>query len=444
MNPLDRRIIALALPALGSLAVEPIYVLVDTAIVGRLGTDQLAGLAVAATVLSFVFIGSNFLTYGTTERVARNLGAGDPVAAANAGVQGMWVAAIVGIPLALILFAVARPLSAVLGASDDVLDYATTFLTISAVGVPFVLVTLASQGVLRGKSDYITPLWILLASNVANVLIELVLVFALDLGVAGSAWSTVIAQIGAACAFAWRIRRPLRPASITRPDRAGMAPLMTAGTHLLLRVGSMLAVFAGATMVAARIDKPTLAAHQIVMSMFLFLALVLDALAVPAQTIVAEDLGRDDRSTAAQVAARAARLSLITGVALGLLLAAVAPVLPRLFTDDQAVIDRAVAGLWWLAVVLIPGAIAFAYDGVLIGAADYRFLGRAASLYLLAVLPIGAITLLYPALGIAGIWGGLLVWMTIRATANHIRTKHVLVREPAGWGQAPSVPLLDS
>jgi MATE family, multidrug efflux pump len=406
-------------------------VLVDTAIVGRLGTDQLAGLAVAATVLSFVFIGSNFLTYGTTERVARNLGAGDPVAAANAGVQGMWVSALVGIPLALVLFAVARPLSQLLGASDAVLDYATTFLTISAVGVPFVLVTLAAQGVLRGKSDYLTPLWILLAANVANVLIELVLVFVLDLGVAGSAWSTVFVQIVAAGAFAWRVRRPLRPASITRPDRAGMAPLMTAGTHLLLRVGSMLAVFAGATMVAARIDKPTLAAHQIVMSMFLFLALVLDALAVPAQTIVAEDLGRHDRATAAEVATRATRLSLITGVALGGLLAALAPVLPHLFTDDQAVIDRAVAGMWWLAIVLVPGAIAFAYDGVLIGAADYRFLGRAALLYLVAVLPFGVLTLLYPELGIAGIWAGLLFWMTLRAAANHIRTKHVLVREPA-------------
>ena len=245
MNAVDRRIISLALPALGSLAVEPIYVLVDTAIVGQLGTEQLAGLAVAATVLSFVFIGSNFITYGTTERVARNLGAGDQVAAANAGVQAMWAAALVGVPAAVLLFVVARPLSAVLGASDEVLDHATTFLTISAVGVPFVLVTLASQGVLRGKSDYMTPLWILLVANVANVLIELVLVFGLDLGVAGSAWSTVIAQVGAAVAFAWRVRRPLRPASITRPDRAGMTPLMTAGTHLLLRVGSMLAVFAG-------------------------------------------------------------------------------------------------------------------------------------------------------------------------------------------------------
>ena len=217
MNAVDRRIISLALPALGSLAVEPIYVLVDTAIVGQLGTEQLAGLAVAATVLSFVFIGSNFITYGTTERVARNLGAGDQVAAANAGVQAMWAAALVGVPAAVLLFVVARPLSAVLGASDEVLDHATTFLTISAVGVPFVLVTLASQGVLRGKSDYMTPLWILLVANVANVLIELVLVFGLDLGVAGSAWSTVIAQVGAAVAFAWRVRRPLRPAAWGQP-----------------------------------------------------------------------------------------------------------------------------------------------------------------------------------------------------------------------------------
>jgi Na+-driven multidrug efflux pump len=201
---------------------------------------------------------------------------------------------------------------------------------------------------------------------------------------------------------------------------------MTAGTHLLLRVGSMLAVFAGATMVAARIDEPTLAAHQIVMSMFLFLALTLDALAVPAQTIVAEELGRGERQTAAQVAGRATRLSLITGTALCMLLATLAPVLPHLFTDDDEVISRAVAGLLWLALVLVPGAIAFAYDGVLIGAADYRFLGRAAFLYLLVVIPIGVVTLLYPQLGIAGIWGGLLIWMMIRAAANHIRTNHVL------------------
>ena len=408
--------------------------LVDTAIVGRLGTEQLAGLAIAATALSFVFIGSNFLTYGTTERVARNLGAGDRAAAGNVGVQAMWLSLLVGLPAAVALFLAAEPVSAALGASDEVLDHAATYLAISAVGVPFFLLTLSAQGMLRGESNYIAALWILLASNVANVVLEIVFVFVLDTGMAGSAWATVIAQIGAALAFLWHVRMRLRNASVRRPDRRGMAPLARAGTHLLLRVGSMLAVFAGAAVVAARIDEPTLAAHQIVMSLFLFLALTLDALAVPAQTIVAEALGRDDRPMAAEVARRAVRLSLFTGAVLGAVVALLAPLLPHVFTDDGAVIDRATSALWWLAVLLIPGAIAFAYDGVLIGAGDYRFLGRAALLYLVAVVPIAALTLVFSELGIAGIWCGLLLWMTIRAAVNHLRTNTVLAqpRLPTG------------
>jgi Na+-driven multidrug efflux pump len=241
----------------------------------------------------------------------------------------------------------------------------------------------------------------------------------------------VIGQVGAAAAFVWRVRRTLESASVLGPDRSGLAPLASAGSHLLLRVGSMLAVFAGATTVAARIDEPTLAAHQIVMSLFLFLALSLDALAVPAQTIVAEDLGRHQRARAAEVAGRAVRLSLMTGGVLCVALALLAPLLPHLFTGDEAVISRATAGLWWLAAVLLPGAVAFAYDGVLIGAADYRFLGQAAFGYLLAVVPFGVVTLLFPQLGIAGIWAGLLAWMTLRAAVNHARTQKVLGSPPS-------------
>lgn len=422
----DRRILSLALPALGSLAVEPVYVLVDTAIVGRIGTDELAGLAVAATVLSFVVAGSNFLTYGTTERVARRLGAGDRESAANVGVQAMWLALLVGIPAAPLLIALARPISSLFGATGAVLDHAVTYLSISAVGVPFVLITLAAQGVLRGASDYITPLWILLASNVANIVIEVVLVFGLDLGVAGSAWSTVVSQIAAAVAFVWILRDRFLRATIRRPNRAGLAPLVSAGRYLLLRVGSMLVVFGGATAVAARIDDTTLAAHQIVMSLFLFLALTLDALAVPAQTLVAEELGRDAMSTAYHVARRAVRLSIIAGIGLGVVIAVLAPFIPSVFTGDEAVASRATAGLLWLAVMMLPGAVAFAYDGILIGAGDYRFLGRAAFGYLLAVTPIAIVTLLTPELGIGGIWAGLTLWMIIRAVVNDRRTRIVL------------------
>ena len=432
LQPIDRRILRLAVPALGSLAVEPIYVLVDTAIVGRLGTDQLAGLAIAATVLSFIVAGSNFLTYGTTERVARRLGGGDHAGAANVGVQAMWLSLIVGLPAAPLLIFGAHRLTSLLGGSGDVLGHAETYLRVSAVGVPFILVTLAAQGVLRGASDYTSALWILLAANIANVLLEMLFVYGLDWGIAGSAWATVICQIGAAIAFVVIVRPRLGDAPIRRPDRAGIAPLMTAGRHLLLRVGSMLVVFGGSAAVAARIDDQTLAAHQIVMSLFMFLALTLDALAMPAQTLVAEELGRGDHRTAAHVARRAVRLSTLTGVALGVVLAGSARWLPRLFTSDRLVTDRATGGLWWLAAMLIPGAIAFAYDGVLIGAGDYRFLGRAALGYLIAVIPIAIATLLTPQLGIAGIWGGLLAWMIIRAVVNHRRTFLIVGSPPAG------------
>jgi len=204
-----------------------------------------------------------------------------------------------------------------------------------------------------------------------------------------------------------------------------MAPLLTAGRHLLLRVGSMLAVFTGATAIAARVDDATLAAHQIAMTMFLFLALVLDALAVPAQTLVAEELGHDG-SGAAELAQRVVRLSLVAAAVLALVVAATSPLLPHAFSNDPAVISRAASALLFLALLVLPGAVAFADDGVLIGAGDYRFLGVAAFGYLVAVLPIAVAVLATPSLGIAGIWMGLVVWMTLRAIMNTLRVRRVL------------------
>jgi Na+-driven multidrug efflux pump len=205
-----------------------------------------------------------------------------------------------------------------------------------------------------------------------------------------------------------------------------MQPLLSAGRHLLLRVGSMLAVFTGATAVAARIDEPTLAAHQVANSMFLFLALSLDALAVPAQTLVAEELGREARERARDYTRRVVVLSLTVGAVVTALLALSAPLVARAFTDDPAVVDRATSALWILALIMLPGALAFAYDGVLIGAADYRFLGRAAFGYLLAVVPLAALVLSFPGLGIAGIWSALAVWMLLRAVVNHVHTWRLL------------------
>lgn len=420
-DDLDRRIVAMAVPALGSLAVEPAYVLVDTAIVGRLGTEQLAGLALAATVLLTALAGCNFLAYGTTQRSATHRGAGRPDLAAATGVQALWMVAFLGLPLAAVVAAAARPLTAALGGQGDALEAAVTYLRISALGLPAVLVALAGQGVLRGAADLRTPFRILLVSNLANVVIELVLVFGLDLGIAGSAWSTVVAQAGAAVAFLVVVRPHLRGAPTRRPDRTELGPLATAGRHLLLRVGAMLAAIVASTALAGRIDTATLAAHQIVLQMFNLLALVLDALAIPAQTLVGAAVGASALLEARRVGNAVTRLSLIAGGMLAAGLLVVAPALPALFTSDDDVASRTTGGLMVLAVVLLPGAVAFALDGVLIGAGDYRFLARASLAYLAAFAPPALVTLAVPQLGIVGVWSAILAWMMARAVANRHR-----------------------
>ena len=210
-----------------------------------------------------------------------------------------------------------------------------------SLGLPFVLLALGAQGVQRGASDYRTPLVILLAANVVNLVLELAFVFGLDLGVAGTAWSTVIAQVCAGLAFVVVIRGRLALTRHRRPSWNGMRPLLTAGRYLLLRVGSMLAVFTGATALAARVDEPTLAAHQIAASMFAFLALALDALAIPAQTLVAEELGPGPTATRPTWRTGSCGCRLVRRPVARRSCWPCSPVLPHAFTDDAAVISRA-------------------------------------------------------------------------------------------------------
>ncbi|MDA3031222.1 MAG: MATE family efflux transporter, partial [Actinomycetota bacterium] len=350
--------------------------------------------------------------------------------AANVGVQALWLAGTVGVLAVPLLIGFAHPVTAALGADGEVAVFAVDYLRIAALSVPFVVVSLAVQGVQRGSSDYRTPLVILVGSNIVNVVVELVLVFGFDMGIAGAAWSTVVAQIGAGVVFLFVIRRRLVDATQWRPNWAEMMPLLTAGRHLLLRVASILGVFTGATAIAARIDAPTLAAHQIVVTMFIFLALVLDGLAVPAQTLIAEELGRDTSAAgttvALNLARRVIRLSLFVAVGLTVLVAASAPLVARAFSNDDAVVSRATSGLFLLAALMLPAAVAFACDGILIGAGDYRFIGRAAFAFLLAVLPIAVLVLATRSLGIVGIWVGLFGWVCLRAGVNRQRVERIL------------------
>ena len=412
---LDRRIISLAVPALGTLAIEPIYVLVDTAIVGRLGTAQLGGLAIASTILLTVISLTAALEYGVTPDVAFAHGAGREHGARDIAASALRLALIGGVLLGTVVALCAHPLCWLLGGRGDVLGYATTYLRISALGMPFVLVTYVGHGVMRGVNDLRRPLQIVVVANIVNVVLEVVAVWVLDLGVAGSAWSTVVVQIGAALAFV-RVLRPHRAGGSATRER--MVLMLRSGVHFAVRSLAMFAVWNTATAVAARVDTPTLAAHQVLTQLFMFLALVLDALAIPAQSLVAGALGADDTETALFVGRTSNRLSLWCAGALAAALAALSPLLPHLFSHDPAVHSRLTAGLLILAAMQFPGAIAFAFDGALIGAHDERWLGRQAVVNLVGFAPLAIATFVHPSLGLAGLWGAQAMWMVMRAAVN--------------------------
>jgi len=249
----DRDILRLAVPALGSLAAEPLYVLVDTAVVGHLGRQQLGGLAVAGTLLTTSFLLFNFLAYGTTATVARAVGAGNRRSATSHAVQALWVSLAFGAVLLALGIGLASPAVSVMGARGAVRGYALTYLRISVLGAPAVLAALAGMGFVRGLQDTRTGFVVAGIANVFNLVLELVLIYGFGWGIAGSAWATVIAQYGAAAVFVGIIVRAARAEDVRlEPERAGLRRLFDIGWPLVLRTATLLAALSGATAVADR------------------------------------------------------------------------------------------------------------------------------------------------------------------------------------------------
>jgi len=408
-SPHDRRIFALAVPALGALAAEPLYVLVDTAIVGHLGTTQLAALAIAATVLTTAFTIFNFLTYGTTAHVARLHGAGREDDAALVGSQALWLSLFIGFAIVVLAIPLAPAAVQLMGGEGEVAEQAIVYLRIAALGAPFFMLSTAGQGYLRGIEDLRTPLVILVVAHSVNVVLELLFVYGFGWGLAGSAWGTVIAQAGMGAAFVVVQKR----AGWQRPSWARIRPLMRIGSHIAVRTTALLGSFLVASAVLARVSPAALGAHQIAFQLFVFLALLLDALAIAAQVIVGGLLGAGDAGGARGASLRVIGWSVVVGGVFGLVLLALGDVIPRAFTSDEAVIAQA-HEIWWVFALLMPvnGAV-FALDGILIGAGDTRFLMwgmlSAAAVY----IPV-ALLALDQGWGIKGVWAGLAGLILVR------------------------------
>jgi putative MATE family efflux protein len=410
----DREILRLAIPAFGALAAEPLYVLADTAIVGHLGTLPLAGLGVAGAVLSVAFGIFNFLAYGTTSTVARRIGAGDAKAAAEHGVAGVWLALGLGVALAVVGLALSGPIVSVMGASARVAPFARTYLRISLLGAPFVLVALAGTGYLRGLQDTRTPLVIALGANAANLVLELVLVYGIHLGIAGSAWGTVIAQIGAALAYVAIVRRNVRASGASaRPVLTHLRAAGAVGAYLIVRTGSLLLAFTAATSIASRIGDAQVAAHQIAFQLWLLLALCLDAIAIAGQAIVGRALGAGDADLTRATSRRMLQWGVMAGLVLGLLVLAGDPLLALVFTRDTAVRAELRPVLVAVALMQPLGGAVFVLDGILIGAGDVRYLALAMAGATLCFVPC-ALLVLATGAGLIALWSTLFVFMFAR------------------------------
>lgn len=408
----DREILRLAVPALAALVAEPLFLLADSAIVGHLGTPQLAGLGVAGALLATAVSLCVFLAYGTTASVARRLGAGDLPAALQQGVDGLWLAAMLGAALAVATATAAGPLVHGFGTSAAATPYAETYLRISATGLPAMLVVLAATGVLRGLQDTRTPFLVASAGALANVALNVGLVYGAGLGIAGSALGTALAQLGMAVALTAVVGRGTRRHGVSaQPRRAGILAAATVGVPLLVRTLTLRAALLVMTYVATTAGTVAIAAHQVAFTIWTLLALALDAIAIAGQAIVGRRLGAGDRDGARAATRRMMQWGLAAGVLLGVLLIALRTAFVPLFSTDGDVRVLLSSVLVVAAVFQPVCGVVFALDGVLIGAGDGRYLALAGVATLLAFLPLALAVHLADG-GLVALWwafGGFLV-----------------------------------
>lgn len=419
-----RRILGIAVPALGVLLAEPVYVLLDTAVVGRLGVLPLAGLAIGSLVLTQVTTQLTFLTYGTTARAARQFGAGDRAAAVGEGVQATWLAVSIGMVIVVLVEALAHPVVTVLAGSPDIAGRALTWLRVAVLGAPLLLVGLAGNGWMRGVQNTVRPLgYVVCGLTVSGVLCVLLvhgLAGAPRLGLAGSAVSNVVGQIVTATLFLAALRAE-RVA--LRPHRRILLAQLRYGRDLVARSLAFQACFLSAGAVAARFGAAAVGAHQMAIQLWSFVSNGLDALAMAAQALVGAALGAGRTDAAVELAWRVTRWSTVFALLLAAVFAAGHTVIPQIFTSSPQVQDQARVA-WWFLVALIPLAgVVFALDGVLIGAGDAAFLRTAT----LAAAVIGFLPAIWLSLafgwGLAGIWTGLVLFVVVRLVTVVIRTR---------------------
>lgn len=425
----DRDILRLAIPSLGALVAEPLFVMVDSAFIARVSTSSLAGLGLASTVLTTVVGLSVFLAYSTTAAVARAFGAGRTREAIARGVDASWLALMIGAGCTLVLAVGGPTLLGWFGAGPEATAEAVIYLRISAFGLPAMLAVQATTGLVRGMQDARLPLVVAVGGAVLNIPLNALLIFGLDLGIAGSAIGTIIAQwlmatvlLGAVVRYAREHHVPLRP------QPAGVAATGRESVPMFVRTLSLRVVSIATVLVAARLGEAQLAAHQLATTIFMLLSLALDSLAIAGQALTGRYLGAADAATVRAVTRRLTVWGVGGGAVVGLVLLGASYVVPSVFTPDPVVQENLRAALWVLVVAQPIAGYVFVLDGVLMGAGDAPYLAKAGVVSAVIVLPFAlAVGLIAPAgaLGLAALWAATnLLFMVARAGTLRFRVRH--------------------
>lgn len=406
---LNRTILHLALPALGTLIAEPLLILADTSMVGHLGTAELAGLSAGSTVMAFVVGLCVFLAYTTTAVTARHIGAGQREEGLRYGVQGMWLAAALGLLVTAGLYVGAGAAASLVGTTGDVHALAATYIRASSGGIVGMLIVLAANGVLRGLLDMRTPLIVSTVGAVANVPLSFALIYGANLGISGAGIGTMISQLGMGLGLITVVWKRCASEGVSlAPSLRLMTSAGLTGIPLIVRTLCLQLSIVLTLSAAAKLGAVTLAGHQILKSLWTLSAFGMDALAIAAQALVGQALGAGDRTKVRDLLARLTRWGAGAGIVLGLALLATSPLLPYAFTANPAVVDATRLGLWAVALSQVIAGVVYMYDGILIGAGDTRYLALAQvvtfAVYAPAVWAAGHF-------GTPGGWGLLTIWL---------------------------------
>lgn len=406
INSLDRDIFRLAVPALGALVAEPLFLLTDTALVGHLGEVPLAGLSIGSAILQTVIGLLIFLAYATTPAVARRLGAGDRPGAIRAGIDGLWLAIGIGIAIVVAGLPTSAWLVGLFGADAEVTAAADTYLSISLWGIPGMLIVIAANGLLRGMQDTRTPLVVAIGGFAANAVLNALFIYGFGLGIAGSAIGTVIAQWAMAAVYLVIAVRAARAVGVSlRPGLAGVGHAAGSGGWLLVRTASLRAAMLATVFVATDLGVTELATLQIALTVFSLLAFILDALAIAGQAMIGHGLGAGDVPRVSAVTRRLVGHGILGGIELGVVVAALAPFAGPVFSGDLAVHRMLTVTMFVMAVGIPLAGYVFVLDGVLIGAGDARYLALSGVVNLLVYLPLlWLVEVLRPEPGLVWLW----------------------------------------